>query len=63
MDTIDVLRGSLALMILIIGAAVIATIFVLLRNIARHGGAIVKGIRINLTMLGKTANLTKRGRV
>ena len=51
------------MMILIIGAAVIATIFVLLRNIARHGGAIVKGIRINLTMLGKTANLTKRGRV
>ena len=63
MDTIDVLRGSLALMILIIGAAVIAAIFVLLRNIARHGGAIVESIRINLTRLGKTANLTKRGRV
>jgi hypothetical protein len=61
MDTIDVLRGSLALIILIIAAAVVAAIVVLVRSIARHGGAIVK--TINRIMPSKTANLTKRGRV
>jgi hypothetical protein len=61
MDTIDVLRGSLALLILMIGAALVAAIVVLLRSLARRGGAIIQSL--NRIVPGKTANLTKRGRV
>jgi hypothetical protein len=59
MDTIDVLRGSLALLILMSGAAVVAAIVVLLRSIARNAGAIIQSI--NRVMPSKTASLTKRG--
>ena len=61
MDTIDVLRGSLALLLLMIGAALAAGIVVLLRSIARRGDAIIQSI--NRILPSKTANLTKRGRV
>jgi hypothetical protein len=60
MDTIDVLRGSLVLLILMIGAALVAAIVVLLRTIARNAGAIIQ--TINRIMPSKTASLTKRGR-
>lgn len=61
MDTIDVLRGSLALLLLMIGAGLVAAIVVLLRGIARRADAIIE--TINRIVPSKTANLTKRGRV
>ena len=49
---------GLALLILMSGAAVVAAIVVLLRNIARNAGAIVP--TINRIMPSKTASLPKR---